>query len=54
MRTSPKKSTEKSAEKVLLAKMHHELDDKQRCARNVIVRGLKPVDGVDDLSVFFF
>ena len=46
------KSAEKSAENVLLAKVHTELNDKQRCARNVMVRGLKQVDGVDDSDVF--
>ena len=42
----------KSAENVLLAKVHNELNDKQRRARNVVVRGLMHIDGVDDLDVF--
>jgi hypothetical protein len=41
-----------SAENVMLAKVHTELNDKQRRVRNVVVRGLEQVDGVDDLSVF--
>jgi hypothetical protein len=44
-------STEKT-EKVFLAKIHTELNENQRRARNVIVRGLEPVDGVDDVNVF--
>lgn len=51
-RNGTNKLVEKSVENVMLAKVHTELNDKQRRARNVLVRGLERVDGLDDLNVF--
>jgi len=45
-------SREVTAEEAVLAAVHSELSDKQRRACNVVVSGLKSVDGVHDADLF--
>jgi len=47
------KTTQKPTQKLdVVTAVHLDMAEKQRRARNVVVTGLKPVDGCDDAKLF--